>query len=355
MFSTSLRVWALTQAEDYAGTSPSNFGDSFRDPLADPASCKRDIPILKELNTNTIRVYAINPHSDHKECMRLLADAGIYVISDLSVPTHSIDRVNPSWGLNLYQRYINVVDEMSQFPNTIGFFAGNEVANSVTVTGAAAFVKAAVRDVKSYIRHKKYRTAVGYATNDDAQIRVDMANYFNCDKADDSVDFWGYNVYSWCGESSYETSGYKDRTEEFRNYSVPVLFAEYGCNAVWPRKFTEVDALYGDPMDQVWSGGIVYMYFQEMNDYGGQPSLFCFMTLIHLVQVWSRSSTSIRSRNWLTLVPTLNGLDERVQLESEKPGTPPRTLRCRPARPLMTSGRLRVPFRQRRTRSCASV
>ena len=259
----------LTRTEDYAGTSPTNASDKFRDPLADTVSCKRDIPILKELNTNTIRVYAVNPHSNHKECMDMLADAGIYVICDLSDPTHSIDRINPNWETGLYSRYVNVIDEMAQYNNTIGFFAGNEVANSASTTNSSAFVKAAVRDMKAYIRQKHYRhLGVGYATNDDADIRVNIADYFNCDNPEDSVDFWGYNVYSWCGDSTYDQSGYKDRTDEFRNYSVPVFFAEYGCNAVQPRKFSEIDALYRDPMDQVWSGGIIYMYFQEVNNYG---------------------------------------------------------------------------------------
>jgi hypothetical protein len=36
------------------------------------------------------------------------------------------------------------------------------------------------------------------------------------------IGLWGYNIYSWCGESTYAKSGYKDRTEEFANYSVPV-------------------------------------------------------------------------------------------------------------------------------------
>lgn len=224
---------------------------------------------MQELRTNTIRVYAINPKNDHSECMNALANAGIYVLSDLSEPADSINRNDPQWNTDLYARYTAVVDEMAKYNNTLGFFAGNEVSNTVKTTNASAFVKAAVRDMKSYIKQKGYRTiGVGYATNDDSSIRVNMADYFNCESSEDGIDFWGYNIYSWCGDSSYQKSGYKERTQEFKDYSVPVFFAEYGCNAVQPRKFTEVDALYSDPMAEVWSGGIVYMFFQEANDYG---------------------------------------------------------------------------------------
>ncbi|GMF69331.1 unnamed protein product [Aspergillus oryzae] len=230
----------------------------FKDPLADADACKRDVPYLEKLGTNTIRVYAIDPKSDHKECMSLLSDAGIYVIADLSSPGDSINRNEPKWDNDLYNRYVTVVDELSQYSNVIGFFAGNEVSNSENTTSASAFVKAAVRDTKQYIKAKNYRSmGVGYATSDDSSIRKNMANYFNCNSADDSIDFWGYNVYSWCGDSNYEKSGYASRTEEFKDYTVPVFFAEYGCNAVQPRKFTEVQALYGDKMADVWSGGLV--------------------------------------------------------------------------------------------------
>jgi hypothetical protein len=225
--------------------------------------------MLAKLRTNVIRTYAINASADHSECMKLLADAGIYVISDLSQPKLSIDRSDPTWETDLFARYTSVVDELAQYNNTIGFFAGNEVANSVNTSDSSAFVKAAVRDTKKYIKDKGYRPmGVGYATADVADIRADMADYFNCGEADESIDFWGYNIYSWCGESTYAKSGYKDRTEEFANYSVPVFFAEYGCNEVTPREFTDVKALYGEPMADVWSGGIVYMYFQEANNYG---------------------------------------------------------------------------------------
>lgn len=242
---------------------------TYRDPLADIESCRRDVPLLQELNTNTIRVYAIDPEKNHDECMKLLDEAGIYVILDLSQPGQSVNRENPMWNDDLYERYTTVIDRMHGYTNLMGFFAGNEVTNAKNNTEASAFVKAAVRDSKAYIRDMGYRTiGVGYATNDDADIRQHLADYFNCDTVEDSVDFWGYNIYSWCGESTLEESGFDIRTQEFDTYSVPVFFAEYGCIEVQPRPFTEVEAIYGDELTEVWSGGIVYMYFQEANDYG---------------------------------------------------------------------------------------
>ena len=162
---------------------------------------------------------------------------------------------------------------MSAYTNVIGFFAGNEVSNNLSYTGASAYVKAAIRDTKAHIAAKGYRSmGVGYAADDDADVRANVAAYFNCGDVADQIDFWGYNIYEWCGDSTYETSGYASRTAEFTGYSVPAFFAEYGCNTqgggAAGRKFTEVAALYGDQMSPVFSGGFVYEYFEEENDYG---------------------------------------------------------------------------------------
>lgn len=241
------------------------------DPLADATRCKRDVPILKAAGTNVIRTYAINPDADHDDCMSLLADAGIYVISDLSSPDEAINRASPAWDTALYTRYTGVVDALKGYENVIGFFAGNEVTNNASNTDASAFVKAAVRDMKSYINSTADRwLGVGYAANDDSLIRDNMAHYFNCGDDSDSIDFWGYNIYEWCGESSFTKSGYSEVVDFFSNYSVPVFFAEYGCNSdgAADRIFQETTALYSDDMTSVIAGGIVYMYFQETNDYG---------------------------------------------------------------------------------------
>lgn len=268
---TQFFMKGVAYQQEYTASDGGSSSDAYKDPLADSASCLRDIPYFQQLQTNTIRVYAVNPAQNHDECMNALAAAGIYVVADLSAPVEgaSINRNSPSWNDQTYDRYISVVDALAGYPNTLGFFAGNEVSNQANNTDASAFVKAAVRDTKAYIKAKGYRTiGVGYATNDDAEIRVKMADYFNCGDQSAAIDFWGYNIYSWCGDSSFTESGYDVRTKEFSTYSVPVFFAEYGCNEVQPRTFTEVGTLFGPQMTGVWSGGIVYMYFQEANNYG---------------------------------------------------------------------------------------
>lgn len=72
---------------------------------------------------------------------------------------------------------------------------------------------------------------------------------------EDAIDFFGDNVYEWCGNSSYTESGYNIITEDFQNYLVPYFFSEYGCNAVEPRTFTNILVRYGPLMDSFLSGG----------------------------------------------------------------------------------------------------
>jgi len=248
-------------------------GTTFTDPLKDATLCARDVPLLAALGTNMIRTYAIDPRADHSECMAMLSKAGIYVISDLSEPQLSINRDTPTWTTDLFKRYTDVVTELAKYDNTFGFFAGNEVTNNKTNTPASAYVKAAVRDTKKFIaaNYPGRWMGVGYAANDDADIRENIAHYFNCGDQAEAIDYWGYNIYEWCGESTFEKSGYATQVEFFRNFSVPVFFAEYGCNTqggAAGRIWQETTALYSNQMTDVFSGGIVYMYFQEANDYG---------------------------------------------------------------------------------------
>lgn len=271
---TQFYIKGVAYQRDTSSSEAAKRDDSttdYIDPLADATRCARDVPILAAAGTNVIRTYALDPTADHDDCMSLLADAGIYVISDLSSPDEAINRASPVWDTALYTRYTAVVDAMKGYKNVIGFFGGNEVTNNASNTDASAFVKAAVRDTKAYINSTADRwLGVGYAANDDSTIRDNMAHYFNCGDQESAIDFWGYNIYEWCGESTFEKSGYSEVVDFFSNFSVPVFFSEYGCNSdgAADRIFQETTELYSDDMTSVIAGGIVYMYFEEANDYG---------------------------------------------------------------------------------------
>lgn len=258
----------LIRGVAYQQNNEDNQSKSYSDPLADADACERDVKYLRDANTNVIRVYAVDPKKDHDKCMLTFADAGIYVIADLSEPKTSINRDSPEWSLDLYDRYTSVIDMFSKYDNVLGFFAGNEVTNNKSNTDAAAFVKAAIRDSKKYIKGKKLNLPVGYSTDDSDDTRDAVVDYFACGSDEDRADFIGVNMYEWCGNSDFKTSGYEARTKLYLNLTIPIFMSEYGCNTDRPRKFTEVGTIFSDKMTDVWSGGIVYMYFEEANEYG---------------------------------------------------------------------------------------
>jgi hypothetical protein len=85
----------------------------------------------------------------------------------------------------------------------------------------------------------------------------------------------------------------------------PAQYSEYGCNKVQPRVFTEVQALYGPQMTAL-SGGLVYEFTQEEQDYG-------------LVVVNSNGSVSLRT-DYDNLQSQYNKLDKTL-IESTNPSS----------------------------------
>ncbi|KIX00041.1 uncharacterized protein Z518_10968 [Rhinocladiella mackenziei CBS 650.93] len=257
------------------GSSGFNPGSGI-DPLSDASVCLRDAVLMQRLGVNAIRVYNLDPDLDHSECASIFNAAGIYMILDVNspLPNQSLNRGAPweSYNSDYLERVFQVVEGFMHFNNTLGFFSGNEVINEDSVPEVPAYIRAVTRDVKDYIAAQSPRPIpVGYSAADVRPLLVGTFNYMSCGLSNDTaskIDFFGLNSYSWCGDATFESSGYDVLVSDFGNTTIPIFFSEYGCNLVTPRVFTEVPVLYSEQMTTVFSGGLIYEYSEEPNNYG---------------------------------------------------------------------------------------
>lgn len=245
------------------------------DVLSDADVCYRDAYVLQQAQVNTIRIYTVNPDVNHDKCMSIFNDAGIYVILDVNsaLSGESLNRDDPasSYNANYLKRVFKVIDAFKAYPNLLGLFAGNEIVNSEkSAKGAPPYIRALQRDMKQYIaKHANRTIPVGYSAADEISLRKVTFDYLQCDNGDDShSDFFGLNSYEWCSGSTFKSSGYSNLNSTFSNASIPLFFSEYGCNTETPRTFEEISkGIYGG-LEYTFSGGLVYEYAEEENQYG---------------------------------------------------------------------------------------
>lgn len=261
---------------DYQPNGASGYdGSANSDVLTHADTCLRDAFVLQQLGINTIRIYTVNPWLNHDECMSIFNAAGIYVVLDVNSPLggESIARNDPgpSYNAGYLNRVFGIIDAFQGYPNLLGFFAGNEVVNdAASAQVAPPYVRAVIRDIKDYIALHSNRTIpVGYSAADDIALRQAMWAYLECGDDSSRADFYGLNSYQWCsGRDNFQTSGYQTLLNTFQNTAIPIFLSEFGCNAVSPRTFDEIPlGVYG-PLASAFSGGLVYEYSQEANNYG---------------------------------------------------------------------------------------
>lgn len=298
------------------------------DPLSNATSCLRDAALMQELGINTIRVYNVDPTLNHDLCASIFNAVGIYMFIDVNspLPLQSLDPGNlvTSYSETYLNHIFSVVEAFGPYPNTLAFISANEVMNTVA-TGQTSppYIRAVTRDLKNYISNHLTRSIpVGYSAADVSQILTDSWAYLSCDingqSSDPSrSDFFGLNSYSWCGPTSltanYDASGYNTIISTFGNTSIPVFFSEYGCNKVEPRVFDEVPVLYGN-MTSVMSGGLVYEYYEEDNNYG-------------LVWIYDNGTAQLRG-DYNALQTQYNTLDVKALESMDSSATSVKSPKC---------------------------
>jgi len=145
----------------------------------------------------------------------------LIVYLEVNTPQSSIDRGDPASSYNaIYLQHVfATIDAFKSYNHVLGFFSGNEVINDVNNTGvwsylslpcsdfglqASTWVKATTRDMKAYMAKQSNRQIpVGYSAADIVQNRLLLAEYLNCGDSSETIDFYAFNSYEWCGNSSF--------------------------------------------------------------------------------------------------------------------------------------------------------
>lgn len=198
------------------------------------------------------------------------------MIIDVNAPQMSLDAAKP-WE-SYYNAYLNrtfaVVEAFKGYNNTLAFFSANEAIDSTNHTEfTPGYIRAVTRDLRQYIKkHSDRDIPVGYSAADIRDVLPETYHYLECDNGKNDMsegEIFALNSYSWCGpKASFTNSGYQNITNTLKDTHVPVFFSEYGCNEDPPRLWDETKSLYGDDMDKIFSGGIIYQWTEDANHYG---------------------------------------------------------------------------------------
>ncbi|KAI0837435.1 glycoside hydrolase family 72 protein [Hypoxylon sp. FL0890] len=261
------------------GQGREEFG-TIKDPLSDDKIhwLARSIPLLKELQINTLIVYDLDSSKNYDASMSMLAEAGIYVLPCIAPIQNGVGMKSGATFETYYnevlQSYFRAIDNMARYSNTLGLVVSYEFIKDATLTVMAPLIRSVVRDVKRYMRLVSTKRTqrvlpVGIIASDIQDVLKPQFDYFAAEPDSEALDFFAFNNFSWAGISSMKASGYEGMVKQFSSTPIPVFLSSYGNTAYTPRLFQETLAIYTDKdMLRIFSGGAVYEFFQGFNEYG---------------------------------------------------------------------------------------
>lgn len=101
----------------------------------------------------------------------------------------------------------------------------------VTDSGSAPYLLAATVDLRAYGQAKGYRSIpIGYSATDTGALPM-LQDYLACrPDASERLDFYALNSYRWCGDTTFEQSGYSIIANDSVGYPLPIFFSEVGVS-----------------------------------------------------------------------------------------------------------------------------
>ncbi|SMD33162.1 Glucanosyltransferase [Reichenbachiella faecimaris] len=262
------------------------------------------LPHLTYLGVNTVRVYQVDHTLNHNKVMNLLSDSNIYVMVGLVTLSISVDRINPKYTLDLYNRITSVAQEFCAFSNTFAFSVGNEVvfpgeiytamgnnakAANDTIKKDAAVIKSMIRDLKGYMNTKSLRAVpVGVAMQDGPAstlkawggIGTDVvAQYYAAGNSAERADYIGINTYRYVNPSTGHgpLNAYDGLASEVTSLPIPVFLTESGglnipADSQAPdstRDWAIVTQVFNNPtLYQQLSGQVAFEFFEKEGFHG---------------------------------------------------------------------------------------
>ncbi|KEQ63463.1 glycolipid anchored surface protein GAS1 [Aureobasidium melanogenum CBS 110374] len=258
----------------------------FNDPIADDciSMLEQNVVLFKELGINTLYIYSVDNTKQHDKAMKLLQEAGIYVVVGVSTPSCCINRSDPyeSYNTANVSYFLKTAGVMAGYANTLGIVATYHMAGFRDSLHAFPVLKAVIRDLKRFLlaSHKSKGTRVlpvGYSQPTAVHIkRSEFLEYLYLGDQESAIDFLAASYrlkrlpnYGWAGiKSNMQMSGWNALIDRYENFAIPAFLSEYGVNTYQPRQFLETSALYSDPMTRVFSGGCVYDFTDTPNNFG---------------------------------------------------------------------------------------
>ncbi|KAK4621338.1 1,3-beta-glucanosyltransferase gel1 [Fulvia fulva] len=244
---------------------------------------QRDVKVFRELGLNTIFIPSLDPTKNHHEALKLLAQAGIYVLvtigegiarppqPDAGWPSFDTDFDTRTYHTTeSLERSIRIVDELASYPNVLGFIVDGSALVDLKATKIAEVHRAHVRDIKSFLHLRGGRQIpVGVALCEILNFQLQAVQYFSAGPSTDlsCADFIARENWSWACKSDFRISGWKNMVKILQEYPIPMFLGEYGT-FVGYRLWEEVPCLYSRDMTGVFSGGCLYTYCDDGSKYG---------------------------------------------------------------------------------------